>query len=130
MLPEASSEDGSRSVNGNKQCSHCRATSTPAWRRDPRTHKTLCNACGVYLSQHHQRRPQKLIDVDNEVHLLNDDDLHGPQCSNCGTRRTSTWRRNKAREQVCNACGVYERSNGRPRPSTLRTDKTRPREKH
>ncbi|KAJ7662597.1 hypothetical protein DFH06DRAFT_1190413 [Mycena polygramma] len=130
ILPEASSEDESRSIN--KRCSHCRAMSTPAWRRDPRTHKTLCNACGVYLSQHQQLRPQKLIDVDNEVPVYDpgNADLHGPHCSNCGTRKTSTWRRNKAGDQVCNACGVYERSNGRPRPSTLRSDKIRPRDKH
>ncbi|KAJ7917004.1 hypothetical protein B0H13DRAFT_343761 [Mycena leptocephala] len=36
-----------------KVCSHCHATSTPLWRHDPRTHKPLCNACGLYLYQRH-----------------------------------------------------------------------------
>ncbi|KAJ7131793.1 GATA zinc finger-domain-containing protein, partial [Mycena crocata] len=115
-----------------KECSHCHATTTPLWRRDPRTHKTLCNACGLYLYQRHQLRPQNLIAVDNEnpEGADSDGDYDGPECSNCGTHKTSTWRRNKAGEQVCNACGVYERMNGKPRPLALRNDKIRPRVKH
>lgn len=31
-----------------KICSHCHATSTPLWRREPTTLKTLCNACGNF----------------------------------------------------------------------------------
>ncbi|KAJ7142743.1 hypothetical protein C8R44DRAFT_558144, partial [Mycena epipterygia] len=115
-----------------KECSHCRTTSTPVWRRDPRTHKPLCNACGVYLHQRQQLRPQTLIDVDNEDPGGGDSngEYAGPKCSNCGTHKTSAWRRNKAGEQVCNACGVYERMNGKARPPALRNDKIRPREKH
>jgi Zn ribbon nucleic-acid-binding protein len=130
LLTEAS---GDQDANiSRKVCSHCRATSTPTWRRDPRTHKTLCNACGVYLAQRQHLRPQKLIDVDNEDPRGGDSEgeYDGPECSNCGTRKTSTWRRNRAGAQVCNACGVYERTNGRPRPLALRNDKVRPREKH
>ncbi|KAJ6534160.1 hypothetical protein B0H19DRAFT_910881, partial [Mycena capillaripes] len=115
-----------------KECSHCHTRSTPTWRRDPRTHQTLCNACGVYLSTRQQLRPQQLIDLDNEKPGGggSGSESNGLVCSNCGTRKTSTWRRNKAGDQVCNACGVYERTNGRPRPPELRTDKIRPREKH
>ncbi|KAJ6552596.1 hypothetical protein DFH09DRAFT_988251, partial [Mycena vulgaris] len=115
-----------------KTCSHCRATSTPLWRRDPRTHKTLCNSCGLYLYQRGQLRPQTLIDADNEEPRGGDADgeYAGPECSNCGTRKTSTWRRDRAGEQVCNACGVYERTRGRTRPLVFRTDKIRPRRKH
>ncbi|KAJ7758942.1 hypothetical protein DFH07DRAFT_701834, partial [Mycena maculata] len=116
-----------------RECSNCRTTSTPVWRRDPRTHKVLCNACGIYLTQRQQARPQKLIDVDNEVPVGGDSDgeYDGPECDNCGTRKTPTWRRNRAGAQVCNACGVYERMNdGKARPLVLRNDKIRPREKH
>ncbi|KAF7309259.1 Gata zinc finger domain-containing protein [Mycena indigotica] len=117
---------------GQRSCSHCGATSTPVWRRDPKTHAPLCNACGVYLSTRRAPRPQALIDVDREQMTSESDsgDPSAPSCSHCGTRKTSVWRRNKAGAQICNACGVYERMNGRPRPLELRNDKVRPREKH
>ncbi|KAJ7065669.1 hypothetical protein C8F01DRAFT_750828 [Mycena amicta] len=119
------------SSSGQRSCSHCGATSTPVWRRDPRTHAPLCNACGVYLATRRAPRPQTLIDVDREPASDPEGaDPNAPSCSHCGTRRTSAWRRNKAGAQVCNACGVYERMNGRPRPLELRSDKVRPREKH
>ncbi|KAK7042035.1 hypothetical protein R3P38DRAFT_2888224 [Favolaschia claudopus] len=137
-LPESEPGDyrgSGNSTDGTKECSHCRATSTPLWRRDPRTHKTLCNACGLYLHQHGALRPANLIAVDNMNPVLGGDfdaehDGSGPECANCGTRKTSTWRRGKGGEQVCNACGVYERMNGRARPLALRNDKIRPRSKH
>ncbi|KAJ7259782.1 hypothetical protein C8J57DRAFT_491294 [Mycena rebaudengoi] len=113
-----------------KQCYHCRATSTPLWRRDPVTHETLCNACGLYLQQRHAMRPQELIDADEDandsVGVGNQD---GPECVNCHARHTTVWRRNKAGEQVCNACGVYARLNGKDRPPELRKNKIRPRGK-
>ncbi|KAJ6481497.1 hypothetical protein C8R47DRAFT_589814 [Mycena vitilis] len=122
---------GDNSLEG-RQCSNCQATSTPLWRRDPRTHKPLCNACGLYKYQRNEDRPQTLIAVDNQSPggADSDGEYDGPECVNCGTRKTSTWRRNKAGEQVCNACGVYERMNGKPRPLALRNDKIRPRSKH
>ncbi|KAJ6459957.1 hypothetical protein C8R45DRAFT_542657 [Mycena sanguinolenta] len=122
---------GHSSADG-KKCSHCHATSTPLWRRDPRTHKTLCNACALYQNQHGEHRPASLIAVDNENPAGGDSDgeYDGPECDNCGTRKTSTWRRNKAGQRLCNACGVYERMNGKSRPLALRNDKIRPRSRH
>ncbi|KAJ7747162.1 hypothetical protein DFH07DRAFT_578665 [Mycena maculata] len=130
-LPESSPGDYSADGHG-KICSHCGTTSTPLWRRDPRTHKALCNACGLYLHQRQQARPQSLIAVANDEAEAGDSDgeYAGPECGNCGTRKTSAWRRNKAGAQVCNACGVFERMNGRPRPLALRNDKIRPRSRH
>ncbi|KAJ7197915.1 hypothetical protein GGX14DRAFT_667080, partial [Mycena pura] len=113
-----------------KACSNCGTTTTPVWRRDPQTHAPLCNACGVYQSTHHTRRPQVLINAERADPDPPPPGTDGPECSHCGTRRASTWRRNKAGAQVCNACGVYERMNGKPRPVEFRSDKIRPREKH
>lgn len=136
-LPDPEPHPGIMSgADGGKVCSHCHATATPLWRRDPRTHKPLCNACGLYEQQHGVRRPQTLIAVDTQdpepVGGDSDEDgeYDGRECGNCGTRRTSAWRRDKRGAQVCNACGVYERMNGRVRPLKLRNDKIRPREKH
>jgi hypothetical protein len=36
-------------------------------------------------------------------------------CSHCRTTRTPSWRRNMEGHLLCNACGLYERINQRPR---------------
>ncbi|KAF9002251.1 hypothetical protein BDQ17DRAFT_1357174 [Cyathus striatus] len=115
-----------------KQCSHCHATSTPLWRREPTTLKPLCNACGLYLQQRNKLRPQELIDADTDDGDSTDSDQNyvGPECSHCHTHRTSVWRRSKTGEQLCNACGVYLRLRGKPRPLSLKKNKIKPRTKH
>lgn len=97
----SSAHDGSVKV-----CAHCHATSTPLWRRDPSTLRTLCNACGLYLQQHGKLRPKELIEADksDDGPEIFDCDGTGPQCSHCHTRNTSVWRRSKTGEQLCNAC--------------------------
>lgn len=39
-------------------------------------------------------------------------------CSRCGTTKTSLWRRRNG-ETVCNACALYEKLHGAPRPPHL-----------
>lgn len=114
-----------------KSCSHCHATTTPLWRREPVTLKPLCNACGLYLQQRNKLRPQELIDADlDDGSEESDKDATGPECSHCHTRNTSVWRRSKTGEQLCNACGVYLRLRGRDRPLSLKRNKIKPRSKH
>ncbi|KAJ3931800.1 MAG: hypothetical protein NXY57DRAFT_180595 [Lentinula lateritia] len=119
-----------------KICYHCHATSTPLWRREPSTLRTLCNACGLYLQQRNKLRPQELIDADAEPEddksdISDQDSEHpGPQCTHCRTRHTSVWRRSKAGAQLCNACGVYARLRGKDRPLSLKRKKIKPRTKH
>ncbi|KAJ3996193.1 hypothetical protein F5050DRAFT_159772 [Lentinula boryana] len=117
-----------------KICYHCHAASTPLWRREPLTLRTLCNACGLYLQQRNKLRPQELIDADAEDEQLenSDEDAEqtGPQCTHCHTRNTSVWRRSKTGAQLCNACGVYVRLRGKDRPLTLKRKKIKPRTKH
>ncbi|XRB02343.1 histone-lysine N-methyltransferase [Pycnococcus provasolii] len=39
------------------------------------------------------------------------------RCENCGTDSTPTWRRcRKTSKVLCNACGIYQNTNNRPRP--------------
>lgn len=124
------SED--RSSESGKSCSHCHATSTPLWRRDPSNMKPLCNACGLYLQQRNKLRPQELIDADDNGSSSDESDANyvGPECSHCRTHHTSVWRRSKTGDQLCNACGVYARLRGKPRPLSLKRNKIRPRSKH
>ena len=43
-------------------------------------------------------------------------------CSNCSTNNTSLWRRTHDGFPVCNACGLFMRLHGIPRPLSLKTD--------
>ncbi|KAF5334380.1 hypothetical protein D9611_013576 [Ephemerocybe angulata] len=123
---------GSANLDPNvKRCSHCKATQTPLWRRDPTTFKPLCNACGLYLQQRNRLRPQVLIDADVDDEGEEEDQNYvGPECSHCRTHHTSVWRRSKTGAQLCNACGVYARLRGKPRPLSLKRNKIKPRSKH
>ena len=43
-------------------------------------------------------------------------------CTNCGTKNTPLWRRNPEGQPLCNACGLYLKLHGAPRPLSLKTD--------
>ncbi|RVE44464.1 hypothetical protein evm_010868 [Chilo suppressalis] len=43
-------------------------------------------------------------------------------CTNCGTHTTTIWRRDARGEMVCNACGLYYKLHGVPRPTAMRRD--------
>ncbi|KAJ7082481.1 hypothetical protein C8R44DRAFT_558151, partial [Mycena epipterygia] len=108
-----------------KECYNCHTTNTPLWRRDPKTNRPLCNACGLYVHNRHTPRPRELIEADNDDDEEGSDMPDGPECSHCHTRQTSVWRRNSDGDHVCNACGVYQRLHGRERPLSL-TKHTKP----
>ncbi|KAI9335742.1 hypothetical protein BDR26DRAFT_936378 [Obelidium mucronatum] len=38
-------------------CSNCSSIKTPMWRRDQKTGKPICNACGLYFRMHGKKRP-------------------------------------------------------------------------
>ncbi|KAJ7133927.1 hypothetical protein C8R43DRAFT_1133165 [Mycena crocata] len=52
-------------------------------------------------------------------------DILRRRCFNCCTTETATWRRSKlsagklVRPQLCNKCGIFERTHSRPRPEQL-----------
>jgi GATA-binding protein len=45
-----------------------------------------------------------------------------PTCQNCETHTTPLWRRDERGAVLCNACGLFLKLHGRPRPISLKTD--------
>ena len=45
-----------------------------------------------------------------------------PICQNCKTSTTPLWRRDEVGSVLCNACGLFLKLHGRPRPISLKTD--------
>ncbi|KAK3319252.1 hypothetical protein B0H66DRAFT_263901 [Apodospora peruviana] len=45
-----------------------------------------------------------------------------PTCQNCETSTTPLWRRDEMGSVLCNACGLFLKLHGRPRPISLKTD--------
>lgn len=45
-----------------------------------------------------------------------------PVCQNCTTSTTPLWRRDEFGSVLCNACGLFLKLHGRPRPISLKTD--------
>lgn len=48
--------------------------------------------------------------------------LSSPVCRNCKTQTTPLWRRDETGQVLCNACGLFLKLHGRPRPISLKTD--------
>ena len=45
-----------------------------------------------------------------------------PVCQNCATSTTPLWRRDELGSVLCNACGLFLKLHGTPRPISLKTD--------
>lgn len=48
--------------------------------------------------------------------------IQQPICQNCTTSTTPLWRRDESGSVLCNACGLFLKLHGRPRPISLKTD--------
>ncbi|KAG7263950.1 hypothetical protein CRUP_007017 [Coryphaenoides rupestris] len=58
-------------------------------------------------------KPQRRLSASRRV---------GLSCTNCHTTTTTLWRRNGEGEPVCNACGLYMKLHGVPRPLAMKKE--------
>ncbi|KAK6742767.1 hypothetical protein RB195_010186 [Necator americanus] len=79
----------------------------PTTRTKTKTARPLCHHARYVLEEKPKRSP-----------TANDN----MECTNCGTKNTSAWRRSAEGKSECNACNLFFRKNGRKRPASMRRD--------
>jgi formylmethanofuran dehydrogenase subunit E len=92
-----------------RRCSNCGTQDTPSWRRGD-ANSTLCNACGLYHSEHGRHRPFR-TGTDGRTRALR---THRTRrgCSICNTQTSNMWCKDENQRQLCLKCAVYIQNKG------------------
>ncbi|KLO16722.1 glucocorticoid receptor-like (DNA-binding domain), partial [Schizopora paradoxa] len=107
------------------ECFNCGTTHTPLWRKGLKD-ELNCNACGLYVKLHKRPRPTRTFVSSNKRAEGDVGDNDVPvQCFNCHTKATPLWRKDDEGRTICNACGLYFKLHGSPRPIPLDSESPR-----
>ncbi|THU97725.1 hypothetical protein K435DRAFT_753780 [Dendrothele bispora CBS 962.96] len=114
-----------------RRCSRCHTTTTNSWGQDPTTGELLCYPCASHRQQRHMPGPseQATQSIGSGSGMRSQSSKAGQKCTHCGTTNTQTWRRDKDKNLICNACGVYAQVLGKERPLSLAPSVYKPRPK-
>lgn len=95
---------------------------TPVPSSTPATGSTKKSANPITKKSKTTKAKSKLTSPDKKL-KQNDENADSPvSCTNCHTKTTPLWRRNREGHPLCNACGLFLKLHGVVRPLSLKTD--------
>uniref|UniRef100_G1PN54 GATA-type domain-containing protein n=1 Tax=Myotis lucifugus TaxID=59463 RepID=G1PN54_MYOLU len=116
LPPRGPSADLLEDLPESRECVNCGSIQTPAVARDGTGHYLKVNL--ITLKFFFSR---DLLFIITRSMLPSSRRL-GLSCANCHTTTTTLWRRNAEGEPVCNACGLYMKLHGVPRPLAMKKE--------
>ncbi|KAK7456503.1 hypothetical protein VKT23_010754 [Stygiomarasmius scandens] len=131
--PLSSRGMGNEGNYSQRSCMRCHTTTSNSWGQDPRTGELLCSACALHRQQRYSTSSSSGQTSQNTESRSSSGRAQsskaGQKCTHCGTTDTMTWRRDKDKNLICNACGVYAQVLGKERPLSLAPSVYKPRPK-
>ncbi|PNY27656.1 GATA type zinc finger protein asd-4 [Tolypocladium capitatum] len=101
----------------------CQASGDP-YREGPARQRFFCSVILIDHDNIYRVTPclSKRPSIESTGNMMATNTSSQPTCQNCTTSTTPLWRRDEFGSVLCNACGLFLKLHGRPRPISLKTD--------